>query len=154
MRLARVLAMTTDMRTPAPETLYAAYGSNLQVEQMRLRCPGAIRVGSAWLEGYRLIFRRTADVEPCVDSRVPVGLWRLTRRDERALDAYEGVKLRVYERFFLPTRTPTGVEEALVYRMYSGEYAPPPEAYLKRILEGYAHWEFDASIVTAAVKAS
>ena len=37
---------------------YFAYGSNLNFEQMAYRCPEAMAVGIAKLEGYELAFRR------------------------------------------------------------------------------------------------
>ena len=36
---------------------YIAYGSNLNVKQMIFRCPGARVIGTAKLEGYRLMFK-------------------------------------------------------------------------------------------------
>ena len=36
---------------------YLAYGSNLNVRQMKLRCPTARIVGTATIEGYRLMFK-------------------------------------------------------------------------------------------------
>ena len=36
---------------------YIAYGSNLNLPQMRGRCPGATIVGTAVIENYRLLFK-------------------------------------------------------------------------------------------------
>ena len=36
---------------------YLAYGSNLNVPQMRMRCPWARVVGTAELQGWRLLFK-------------------------------------------------------------------------------------------------
>ena len=49
--------------------LYIAYGSNMDEEQMAFRCPTAILVGTAIVEGYELMFKgsRTgsyATIEP------------------------------------------------------------------------------------------
>ena len=41
------------------KTLYFAYGSNLNLDQMARRCPDAEPVGRVRLDGYRLAFRRT-----------------------------------------------------------------------------------------------
>ena len=40
------------------ERLYFAYGSNINLEQMAVRCPAAQVVGPAVLDGYELLFRR------------------------------------------------------------------------------------------------
>lgn len=47
--------------------LYFAYGSNINLEQMAVRCPAALMVGPAVLDGYELLFRgnrRGAGVAP------------------------------------------------------------------------------------------
>ena len=36
---------------------YIAYGSNLNIPQMRMRCPGARIIGTSVIEGYRLLFK-------------------------------------------------------------------------------------------------
>ena len=43
-------------RTLAPVALYAAYGSNMDPEQMLVRCPHSPQRGTGWLEGWRLTF--------------------------------------------------------------------------------------------------
>jgi AIG2-like family len=129
----------------------AAYGSNLQVAQMRLRCPGAVMAGHGVIEGYRLVFRGTADIEPCAQARVPVGLWLLPPADERALDRHEGVEFGAYERVRLQALTSHGMVEALVYRMLRRDFAPPKPAYLARITEGYGDFGLASEILREAV---
>ena len=63
------------------KSYYLAYGSNLNVEQMTNRCPGAKRVGSFYLNGYRLVFRGVADFEKDTDSKLALGLWEITEKD-------------------------------------------------------------------------
>ena len=77
-------------------TLYAAYGSNLNLAQMEARCPGARVLGAGRISGYRLAFKRVgvcafATIEPCQGEYVPVGVWEIGERNEAALDSYEGV---------------------------------------------------------------
>lgn len=80
-------------------TLYLAYGSNPNLEQMRWRCPTAEVVGTAQLQGYALLFRggnarsgrgAVATVEPEKNANIPVLIWKIQERDEQALDRYEG----------------------------------------------------------------
>ena len=54
-------------------SLYVAYGSNLNMKQMSIRCPTAAVVGSGTLNGYRLAFCGVATVFPCKGNEVPVG---------------------------------------------------------------------------------
>lgn len=46
---------TPDPTTPKPQTLYFAYGSNLSLAQMKMRCPDSIFVGMGLLQDYRWI---------------------------------------------------------------------------------------------------
>lgn len=77
--------------------LYAAYGSNLDPAQMRLRCPHSPSRGAGWLEGWRLTFGgeevgwegALATVVEDVGSRVYVMLYDVPRQDEAALDHWE-----------------------------------------------------------------
>lgn len=45
---------------------YIAYGSNMNLEQMEYRCPGATVTGKGWLQDHRLFFagRTNAAVPP------------------------------------------------------------------------------------------
>lgn len=77
------------------DRLYIAYGSNLNLEQMKHRCPTAEVVGMAELRDWRLWFRggersAVATIERGKGSKVPVLIWRIQPRDEVALDHYEG----------------------------------------------------------------
>ena len=71
--------------------LYFAYGSNLNVGQMAVRCPMAQLVCRAVLEGYELAFRcGVLTILPKAGGRIDGILWKVNDRDERALDRYEG----------------------------------------------------------------
>ena len=69
---------------------YIAYGSNLSVEQMKVRTPDAVIVGTATLKDWRLLFRQYATIEKCKGYSVPVLIWKISERDEKSLDRYEG----------------------------------------------------------------
>ena len=66
---------------------YIAYGSNLNVQQMRWRCPGARIIGTSELQDYRLLFKGSKTgsyltVEPKKGCTVPVAVWEVTDQDE------------------------------------------------------------------------
>ena len=69
---------------------YIAYGSNLSVRQMAVRCSDAKVAGKAILPDWKLVFKVHATIEPCEGSEVPVLIWEISDRDEKYLDAYEG----------------------------------------------------------------
>lgn len=75
--------------------LYVAYGSNLNMQRMRGRCPTAKYLGSGVVENYELQFKGSprgahATIAPKSGSSVPVGVWRIQGNDEKRLDLYEG----------------------------------------------------------------
>ena len=77
-------------------TLYFAYGSNINLDQMAHRCPDAEVVGPVTLDNYVLLFRGShagrgvATIAPQEGERVQGLLWRITPGCEQSLDMYEG----------------------------------------------------------------
>ena len=74
---------------------YIAYGSNLNVAQMKRRCPTATILATANLKGYELLFKGSLTgsyltIENNERSSVPVAIWEVNLTDELALDRYEG----------------------------------------------------------------
>ena len=72
--------------------LYLAYGSNINLTQMKYRCPAAVPLMPAELKDYTLAFRGggVATILPEKDSFVPCLLWSITPACEQSLDRYEG----------------------------------------------------------------
>ena len=133
-------------------TLYIAYGSNINKEQMRFRCPAATMAGKTILKDYELLFREgVACVEPKPGGRVPVLLWKLTPRDERTLDLYE----RRYHQEEMTVQLNGKPAAAMIYMMDEGyPLSPPHSQYYNTILRGYQAVGFDRQILDAAVNES
>ena len=72
------------------EKYYLAYGSNLSREQMAFRTPDAEIVGTAMLKGWRLLFRQYATIKKSAKYNTPVHVWKISAKDEKRLDRYEG----------------------------------------------------------------
>lgn len=75
--------------------LYVAYGSNLNIRQMKYRCPGAKLYGRGVIEDYALQFKGQphgafATIAPKEGASVPVAVWEISEKNEQALDRYEG----------------------------------------------------------------
>lgn len=119
--------------------LYAAYGSNMNLEQMAYRCPFSKVVGKGIIENYKLKFSYHADIVPADGKCVPVVLWEVPEYDFRTLDCYEGVKGGYYKRVNLPVRINNGnVKNAIVYVMCGEhEFSMPSETYYLIIKQGY-----------------
>ena len=81
---------------------YFAYGSNLDLLQMQLRCPGAQFVSIARLDGYRVCFPRKSfvrdcaviSIEPSPREEVWGALYELDGTDIARLDEREGYDKR------------------------------------------------------------
>src|SRR5262245_9412195 len=80
---------------------YWAYGSNLNVEAMAIRCPTAVKIKPLVLPQASLVFRGVADVEYHDEDKVYGGLWYIKPKDEAALDLYEGVRGGLYEKKYM-----------------------------------------------------
>ena len=133
--------------------LYFAYGSNLNVGQMAVRCPMAQLVCRAVLEGYELAFRcGVLTILPKAGGRIDGILWKVNDRDERALDRYEGYP-HLYTKELLPVQTDSGPQTVVAYVMtapYCEKAQPPSPAYLQTVLTGYRLAGFDPDAVLQA----
>lgn len=133
---------------------YLAYGSNLNVRQMRMRCPTARMIGTATLEGYRLMFKGSKTgsyltIEPEEGCTVPVGVWEVSARDELALDHYEGYPTFYYKKELeLPiTGIRSGIirlRKVFVYIMHEDRLlGVPSNMYMRICMEGYMDFGFN-----------
>lgn len=153
--------------TTMESKLYLAYGSNLNLRQMTHRCPGAELLGYTYLENTRLIYRGSLSgyylsIEDAAGFRVPCGVFRITPRDERNLDRYEG-----YPNFYgkvtykgLPLYAMDGTQrpgsiDAMAYRLPRSSPAGLPIPYYIRICrEGYLDFGFDPTYLDQALAAT
>ena len=116
--------------------LYFAYGSNMDEEQMRHRCPDGATVGTARLPGYLFIInsRGVATVVTDGSSAVHGILWRITTECEARLDRYEGVKWGTYTKEKLGVEAEDGQTiEALVYVARDSEPGKGSDGYMEGI---------------------
>ena len=135
--------------------LYAAYGSNLNLEQMANRCPTARVLGKSALTGRRLLFRgahagAVATVEPCVGNKVPILIWEITPADEAALDYYEGFPF-LYRKEYVKVKLGGKTVTAMIYVMNEGRPLGQPNCYYySSILEGYKAAGFNVNVLRKA----
>lgn len=123
--------------------LYIAYGSNLNIEQMKRRCPTAKLSGIGTLENCKLDFRcmssqAYATIHPNNESFVPVAFWEIDKVAENALDIYEGYPRFYYKRTLPVTLSDGARKEAMVYIM-NNQAVPgiPSRHYIQTIHQGY-----------------
>jgi len=134
--------------------LYFAYGSNLDLDGMRRRCPDSEPVARGTIDGWALTFRGVADIEPAKGVRTHGALWRISRRDLERLDVYEGYP-RLYRRENLTVRTEEDQLAVFAYVMNDDYIGLPSPAYYATIQRGYEHWGLpllDLDMALAMVK--
>lgn len=137
--------------------LYIAYGSNLDIYQMGMRCPGALVVGKTWLHDYRLVFQGNrvgahANVIPEEGQDVPVVIWEITQSDESTLDIYEGVRGGYYSKEYMDVVVRGKLRNALIYIMRPSGYGMPSDTYLQTIAQGYRDFHMDINVLNEAVR--
>lgn len=144
---------------------YIAYGSNLNIYQMRYRCPNARIIGTAVVPNYELLFKGSKTgsyltIEPKEGSNVPVAAWETTAEDELALDRYEGYPAFYYKKeLVLPIKgIKTGkVRNRKVYVYIMHEERPigiPSKSYVRTCIEGYHNFGFDIDVLKKAYERS
>lgn len=144
---------------------YIAYGSNLNVEQMRMRCPGARIVGTSVIPDYRLLFKGSQSgayltIEPQEGFSVPVAVWAISAADERSLDRYEGFPAFYYKKEMkLPVKSvDTGKNKnqtVFVYIMHEERLIGiPGEWYVEDCAAGYRDFGFDTAVLAEAYEYS
>lgn len=143
------------------QVLYFAYGSNLDDEQMRLRCASARAVARAVLPNYALAFGgfshrwdgAVASVVRARGARVEGLLYRLDDVDLRALDRFEGHPF-AYERVVKLVLDEHGQRRrATTYLQPEDGFEPwaPQPGYFRVLWRAYARLGFDvAPLATAA----
>ena len=144
---------------------YVAYGSNLNVRQMIMRCPNARIIGTSEIPDYELLFKGSKTgsyltIESKVGASVPVGVWKVNSTDETALDRYEG-----FPTFYYKTEMELSIKgirtgkirnrTAFVYIMHEDRpFGIPSRYYVETCLEGYQNFGFDINVLFEAVKNS
>lgn len=136
------------------QVLYFAYGSNMDPEQIKARCPDAELIGIGVLADHALCFPRRSNNRNCGVSSVAhvVGretwgvVFHLTPKDLAALDANEGFRsdreahLNGYNRVPVVVRVGDVPTEMITYVAVEQKAPPLPNAaYLKHICEGARH---------------
>lgn len=144
---------------------YIAYGSNLNIPQMRMRCPSARIIGTSVIEDYQLLFKGSKTgsyltIEPMEGAEVPVVIWEVTETDEKALDRYEG-----YPNFYYKKEMTLDIKgirtgkvrrrDAFVYIMHEErELGIPSWYYVNTCLDGYRAFGFDEKYLFDAIRIS
>lgn len=141
---------------------YLAYGSNLNLDQMKWRCPDAIPVGVAKIKDYQLLFKGSKSgsyltIEKQKGSFVPVAIWQVSESDESSLDVYEGYPSFYYKKEIALTYEDisSGKKEkcrGFIYIMHEDRnLGMPTRRYVQTCIKGYQDFGFDIKILEKAL---
>lgn len=132
---------------------YLAYGSNLNLRQMRRRCPNAKKVGDCLLKDWKLEFRYYLTITEEKGAEVPLGIFEIDEVDERSLDRYEGFPTHYFKKEFDVLLNGKPIK-AMAYIMNPKIRAVmvPDHFYLMTCLEGYKDFGFDITYLIKAYK--
>jgi gamma-glutamylcyclotransferase (GGCT)/AIG2-like uncharacterized protein YtfP len=130
---------------------YFAYGMNTNLDEMTRRCPGAVCLGSAWIDNYEFAFRTHADITKKPGARCHGVLWEITPTCLQSLDALEGFPY-YYTRFHVKVSTSDMFVYALIYQMTDQSYVQNPGlGYLETVTEGYEQNSVPTDQITKAI---
>ena len=128
---------------------YFAYGTNLNRELMRKRCPDSRPGLTATLHNYKLVFvgwsrqwrGGVASIKPFRGERVLGAVYELSNLDLSRLDKYEGYP-GSYNRLNVKVASDNGeLIEAVTYiKAGLAEETKPSPDYLSVITQGYKDW--------------
>ena len=130
--------------------LYFAYGSNLNLFQMKRRCKDSVFLKKYELKGYKLNFRskyRAADIEKSKNSIVPGALFEISKSDEKKLDVYEDFPI-LYKKLYFTYYNKTVMTYIMVNKT---EFRYPTERYLNVVKQGYKDCNLNISYLKKAL---
>lgn len=107
-------------------SLYFAYGANLNVRSMAIRCPAARPVGPAVIMDHGLRFSGVATVIRAEGERVHGALWQLTPACIHALDRFEDWPKLYGKRWVHATDADARESRALLYFLRTPIPPEPP----------------------------
>ena len=130
--------------------LYFAYGSNLNLFQMKRRCKDSAFLKKYELKGYKLNFRskyRAADIEKSKNSIVPGALFEISKSDEKKLDIYEDYPI-LYKKLYFKYYNKSVMTYIMVDKT---EFRYPTERYLNVVKQGYKDCKLNFNYLTKAL---
>tara|TARA_B100000029_G_scaffold512012_1_gene607547 strand:+ start:5498 stop:5941 length:444 start_codon:yes stop_codon:yes gene_type:complete len=136
--------------------LYFAYGSNLNHKQMKKRCKNSKFLKPYNLRSHVLSFSHMtsnaiyghANIIKKSNSIVPGAIWKISQKDERSLDFYEGVDYNYYSKRYFKINK----KKVLVYVQSKYFLKKPNSTYLHTIIQGYKDCKLNLSYLKKKIK--
>lgn len=124
---------------------YFAYGSNMNHNQMKERCPSSIFIKSVFLKDHKFVYDGNSDIRKgavgnVIESPGEIvwgGLFEINNTDLAALDYYEGYNRGNYDRRLLSVLSDNDNRySAFVYLRTGKKRGEPGEEYRKIVIQG------------------
>lgn len=139
--------------------LYVAYGSNLNKNQMIHRCPDSIPLGDCFIPNWELAFNHYATIKRKKNGKCPAGLWLISEKDEKVLDNYEGVRIKLYKKIQVNCIFKgKKIDKVLTYQMIISDsnkyrsYSKSFKTYYQTCKEGYLDFELNTKYLDKKAK--
>lgn len=137
---------------------YLAYGSNLNLHAMTIRCKGAKVISRSVIKDYKLVFKGSCDgcsyltLEKAEGKVVPVAVYKISFFDELALNKYEGYPHLYYKKKVM-VDVNGKLKKAMVYIMRDKfDYHMPSKDYFEVCIEGYEDFSFNPKYLEEALE--
>lgn len=139
-----------ESRDSRKRSLYFGYGSNLDIGQMKRRCPDSVPMVPVVLPQKLLSFSNVLTIEDHDEEQVVGGIYEVSVADERALDRYEGHPRTYSKRYTFMTLD--GERREVFYYVLNKPYTwdTPTARYYAIVEKGYKEWGLDLTILEAS----
>ena len=145
-------------RVSINQRFYFAYGSNMNKEQMYIRCPQSKAVAVAKFPGHKFLInsRGVATIIPNKLFSVYGIIWVLSHDDEANLDFHENVKKEIYYKKNINVEIENQQISSLTYIANDIISGIPREGYLEKVIKGAqlfkAHQEWFQELKSWSIK--
>lgn len=137
---------------------YLAYGSNLNLDEMMIRCESALVIGEMTLEGMRLVFKgydcgyAYLTLENDENYSIQLGIFEIDDNDIKYLDMYEGYP-ELYRKEYIDILVDGEIVQGLIYLMNDGfDYHMPSDSYVNSCLRGFDDFNFDKDAISETLE--
>lgn len=143
-----------NMKQKEVHILYFAYGSNLNLDQMKKRCPEFKKIGYGILKNYLWFIskRGYANIVPSENDEVHGIIYDLSESDIDNLDIKEGVTSGCYSKNFLIVECNRFPFKCLVYVDSTQTPGVPKTEYITRINQGIMDSKLSPDYISKTIR--
>lgn len=139
--------------------VYLAYGSNVNPNVMKHRCPNSVFLGKGILLNHKLSFNGNKTnsyltIEKQQNSIVPIAIYELSDNDIKNLDIYEGFPDLYSKGMIRYVKENKEINHGLIYIMNDFPKGMPSIDYLDSVIKGYQEIDLNINSLKKAIEDS